>query len=124
MTLYPRHSVLRIVATLWLLAAVVMLLLTLLRPEIQANERAALSTLVPLYFLSLPLGHLGLLALGRLKVEWYVASQYVPGIFGEALALWCLLALLGYAQWFVLLPWVVEKCRRAVDFLSKRYLAR
>jgi len=34
------------------------------------------------------------------------------------------LALLGYAQWFVLLPWVVEKCRRAVDFLSKRYLAR
>jgi hypothetical protein len=124
MTLLPRHPVLRIVATLWLLVAVAMLMLTLLRPEIQANERAALSTLVPLYFLSLPLGHLGVLALGRLKVDLYVTSHYVPGIFSEALVLWFLLALLGYAQWFVLLPWVAGQCRRAADFLSKRYLAR
>lgn len=124
MTLLPRHPLLRIAATLWLLVAVVVLVVTLLRPEIQANERAALSTLVPLYFLSLPLGHLGVLVLGRIKVEWYVTSHYVPGIFGEGLALWCLLVLLGYAQWFVLLPWVAGACRRAADFLSKRYLAR
>jgi hypothetical protein len=109
---------------LWLLAAAVMLVVTLLRPEIQGNERAALSSLVPLYFLSLPLGHLGVLALGRLKLELIVAHQYVPDVFGEGLVLWCMLALLGYAQWFVLLPWVAGRCRRAADFLSKRYLAR
>lgn len=124
MTLYPRHPVLRIVATLWLLAAVILLFVTLLRPEIQANERAALSTLVPLYFLSLPLGHLGVLALGWLKVHLYVSSQYVPGVFAEALALWTLLAIFGYAQWFLLLPWVAGRCRRLAGFLSKQYLAR
>ena len=123
MSFIPRHPVLRIVATLWLLAAVVLLLVTLLRPEMQANDRVALSSLVPLYFLSLPLGHLGVLALGRVKVELYVASHYVPEVFGEGLALWALLALLGYAQWFVLLPWVARLCRRLAGFLSRRYLA-
>jgi hypothetical protein len=122
--LLPRHPVLRIVATLWLLAAVVLLLVTLLRPELQANDRAALSGLVPLYFLSLPLGHLGVLALGGLKVDLYVSSQYVPGLFAEGLALWTLLVVLGYVQWFVLLPWVAGKCRRLADFLFKQYLAR
>ncbi len=124
MTLIPRHPILRIAATLWLLAAVVFLLVTLLRPEIQANERAGLSSLVPLYFLSLPLGHLGVLALGRLKVELYVSSQYVPDLFAEGLALWSLLVVLGYVQWFVLVPWVAGKCRRLADFLSRQYLAR
>ncbi len=124
MTLLPRHPLLRIVATLWLLAAVVLLLVTLLRPEIQANERAALSSLVPLYFLSLPLGHLGVLALGWLKVELYVSHQYVPGLFAEGLALWALLAALGYAQWFVLVPWLAGQCRRLAGLVSGRHLAR
>jgi uncharacterized protein YqjF (DUF2071 family) len=124
MTFFPRHPILRVVAVLWLLAAVVLLLATLLRPEIQANERAALSSLVPLYFLSLPLGHLGVRTLGGLKVDLYVAYQCVPGIFTEGLALWALLTVLGYVQWFVLLPWVAGKCRLLADFLSKRYRAR
>jgi hypothetical protein len=124
MTFLPRHPVLRIIATLWLLAAVVLLLVTLLRPEIQANDRAALSSLVPLYFLSLPLGHLGLLAVNQVKVNLYVASQTVPGIFSEGLVLWAALAVLGYVQWFVLLPWVSRLCRRLAGFLSKRYLAQ
>ena len=124
MTLFPRHPVLRIVATLWLLAAAVLLLVTLLRPEIQANDRAALSSLVPLYFLSLPLGHLGLLAVNQVKLDLYVTSQAVPGIFTEGLILWAALAVLGYLQWFVLLPWVSRLCHRLAGFLSKRYLAR
>ena len=123
MTFFPRHPVLRIVATLWLIAAMVLLLVTLLRPEIQANDRAALSSLVPLYFLSLPLGHLGLLAVNQLKLELYVASQAVPGIFSEGLMLWAALAVLGYVQWFVLLPWISRLCRRLAGFLARRYLA-
>ncbi len=119
MSFIPRHPVLRVVATLWLLAAVVLLLFTLLRPEIQSNERAALSSLVPLYFLSLPLGHLGVLALGKFKVDLYVSSQTVPGVFAEGLALWALLAVLGYVQWFVLVPWVAGRCRRLAGWLFR-----
>ena len=119
----PRHPILRVVATLWLLAAMVLLLVTLLRPEIQANDRAALSSLVPLYFLSLPLGHVGLLAVNHIKLDLYVTSQAVPGIFSEGLMLWTALAVLGYLQWFVLLPWIARLCRRLAGFLSRRYLA-
>lgn len=124
MILLPRHPVLRIVATLWLLASVVMLFVTLLRPEIQANDRAGLSSLVPLYFLSFPLGHLGLLALNRLKVDLYVSFNVIPGIFTEGLLLWALLTLLGYVQWFIVLPWVSRKSRQLTDFLFNRYHAR
>jgi hypothetical protein len=124
MTLIPHHPILRIAATLWLLAAVVLLLVTLLRPEIQVNERAALSSLVPLYFLSLPLGHLGVLALGWLKVDLYVSYQYVPGVFAEGLALWTLLVVLGYVQWFVLVPWLAGQFRRLAGLVSGWYLAR
>ena len=123
-TLIPRHPVLRAVATAWLLAAAVMLLVTLLRPEIAMNERAALSSLVPLYFLCFPLGHLGVVALGKLKVSLYVSFNIVPGIFSEGLLLWTLLVILGYVQWFVLLPWLARKSRQLTDFLFKRYLAR
>ena len=124
MKIFPRHPILRIVATAWLLASIAMLLVTLLRPEIGLNERAALSSLVPLYFLSFPLGHFGLLALNRLKVDLYVTFNVVPGIFTEGLLLWVLLTILGYAQWFVVLPWVSRKFRQLADFLFNRHLAR
>ncbi len=112
MTLFPRHRVLRIVAAVWLLAAVAMLVITLLRPELQADERRALSSLVPLYFMSFPLGHLGLEALIRLKVELYVANEFVPGIFPEGVWLWTLLTVLGYVQWFLLPPLIASAIRR------------
>ena len=124
MTVFPRHPLLRVVATAWLLVAAVLLLVTLLRPEIGLNERTALSSLVPLYFLSFPFGHAGVMALNRLKVDLYVGYHFVPGIFTEALMLWAALAVLGYAQWFVVLPWVARKSRQFTDFLLRRHLAR
>ena len=124
MTVFPRHPLLRVVATAWLLVAAVLLLVTLLRPEIGLNERAALSSLVPLYFLSFPFGHAGVMALNRLKVDLYVGYHFVPGIFIEALMLWAALTVLGYAQWFVVLPWVARKSRQFIDFLLRRHLAR
>jgi hypothetical protein len=123
-TLIPRHPVLRVVATIWLLAAIVMLVYTLLRPETQADDRAALTGLVPLYFLSLPLGHAGVMALSRLKVELYTGSGAVLGLYAEALILWAALAALGWLQWFVLLPWIARRCRRVTDFLFRRFFAR
>jgi len=124
MSLSPRHPILRIVAMAWLLVSFVLLTVTLLRPEIGVDDRSALSTLVPLYFLSLPFGHLGVLAAGWLKVQAHVSQGAAPGVLLEGLVLWTFLTVLGYLQWFVLLPWLARKARQATDFLFNRHLAR
>ena len=124
MTIIPRHPALRIVATVWLLAAIVLVAVTLLRPEMQANDRVALSTLVPLYFVSLPLGHLGLMASNKLRLTLILDYDYMPTIFAEGLALWTALTALGYVQWFVLLPWLARGCLQLTRFLFKRDPAR
>lgn len=111
-------------AALWLIAAVAMLLITLLRPEIGPNDRSALSTLVPLYFLSLPSGHLAVVALTQAKIALYVGSGYTPSILSESLALWAALTALGYFQWFVLLPWIARGARHLTDHVCARFFAR
>jgi hypothetical protein len=120
----PRHPVIRLVATAWLLASVVMLTVTLLRPDITGNDRAALADLTPLYWLSFPLGHAGVLAGIRIRLELYLELNFVPSILSEGLYLWTALTALGYLQWFVLLPALAQKCRQLADFLSRRSLAR
>jgi hypothetical protein len=125
MTLFPQHPKVRLMATVWLLASITLITVTLLRPEIQSNDRAALSTLVPLYFLSLPLGHVGLMAINKIKLALYLEpGNFIPGIIDEGLVLWAALTVLGYVQWFVLLPWVARKCLQLSRFLSNRYFAR
>ena len=113
-------SVLRRLAVLWLLASVIVLAVMLLRPGIYENERSALTVLVPMYFFALPLGHLGVLALNKLKLNLVLELDFVPGIFAEGLALWAALTVLGYVQWFVLLPWLSRKCLQLSRFLFKR----
>jgi len=120
MTLFPRHRVLRLAAAAWLAVSWVMLIVLLARPELQANERTALTVLVPLYFLSFPLGHLGLLACNKVKRILYLDYHFVPDIASEGPLLWLSLTVLGYAQWFVLLPWLALAVRRLADFLLRR----
>jgi hypothetical protein len=124
MTFFPRNPVMRAVATAWLLASVVMLMFTLLRPDIFGNDRSALVYLTPLYWLSFPLGHAGVIAGIQIRLELYLNFNFVPSILCEGLYLWTALTTLGYAQWFVLLPWVAQKCRQLSHFLSKRDPAR
>ena len=124
MTFFPRHPVMRLVATAWLLASVVMLTFTLLRPDISGNDRSALVYLTPLYWLSLPLGHVGVIAGIELRLRLYLNFNFVPSILSEGLYLWTALTMLGYLQWFVLLPLVAQKCRQLSDFLFKRDPAR
>lgn len=109
------RPVLRAAAAAWLLAAGAILVFTLLRPELQAGERAGLSSLVPLYFLSFPLGHAGVAALAWIRVELYTQYGYELGLRSEGLLLWTVLAALGALQWFVLVPWVGRKSRRLAD---------
>jgi len=122
--LLPRHPLIRVVATAWVLASVVLLLITLLRPDITGNDRSALAYLTPLYWLSLPLGHVGVIAGIRIRLELYLDYNFVPSILAQGLYLWTVLTALGYLQWFVLLPVLAEKTRRLADFLSRRSPAR
>jgi hypothetical protein len=124
MEFYPRHPVMRLVATAWLLASVVMLTITLLRPDISGNDRSALVYLTPLYWLSFPLGHVGVIAGIDLRLELYLKFNFVPSILSEGLFLWTALTALGYLQWFVLLPLLAQACRRLADFLFRRNPAR
>jgi len=124
MTLFPRQPVMRLVATAWLLASVLLLTFTLLRPDISGNDRAALVYLTPLYWLSFPLGHIGVIAGIRIRLELYLDFNFVPSILSEGLYLWAALTALGYLQWFVLLPLIARKCRQLSDFLFRQDPAR
>ncbi len=99
MTLIPRHRVLRRAAVLWLAASMASLFVLLTNPDIAGNARSPLRVLLPLYFLSLPLGHAGVWAISELKLELYLQGNPPPGILLEGLALWTGLTVLGYAQW-------------------------
>jgi len=123
-TFLPRHPFIRLSATAWLLASVIMLTITLLRPDITGNDRSALVYLTPLYWLSFPLGHVGVIAGIRIRLELYLNFNVVPSILAEGLYLWTALTALGYLQWFVLLPLLAQKCRQLSNFLSKRHPAR
>lgn len=114
----------RLVATVWLLASVLMLTVTLLRPDISGNDRAALVYLTPLYWLSFPLGHVGVIGGIRIRLELILELDFVPSILAEGLYLWAALTVLGYLQWFVLLPFIARKCRQLSDFLFRRDAAR
>jgi hypothetical protein len=116
MRLRPKHPASRRVAALWLLACAATLVVMLLRSDFQAGDRAALSTLVPMYWLSLPLGHAGVLAVIEARTALYLSGM-IPGIPAEGLLLWLALGVLGYVQWFLLLPLVARKCQQLLHFL-------
>ena len=119
MTFFTRHPLLRIVAAAWLLASVVMLIATLLRPELYGNDRIGLTWLTPLYWMSFPLGHAGVMAGVWIRLQLYLGPHVVPSAFVEALYLWTVLTLLGYLQWFVLLPWISRKCCQLANILTR-----
>jgi hypothetical protein len=124
MTFFSRRPMIRLVATAWLLASVVLLTFTLARPDIFGNDRSALVYLTPLYWLSFPLGHVGVMAGIEVRLRLYLDFDFVPSILSEGLYLWTALTILGYLQWFVLLPLVAQRCRQLSDFLFKRDPAR
>jgi len=108
----------------WLAAAALAGVAMLLQPAFYANDRSALSVLVPLYFIGFPLGHLGLLACNKIKLDLYLDYHTVPDIVYEGPLLWLSLTVLGYAQWFVLLPWLVRGARRLAEHFFLRRDAR
>ena len=110
MTLFPRHRHMRFAALAWLATCVVFLSITLLRSDPQAEDRSALATLVPVYFLGFPCSHLALLAINKVKLALYLEAEFVPGIWSEGLLLWTLTTVAGYFQWFILLPWLSRRC--------------
>jgi hypothetical protein len=120
MTLLPQHPASRIAAALWLLACLALLAMTLLQHDLYANERSALAMMVPIYFLGFPSAHIALLIIARIKLALYMNAGFEPAILFECLSLWTLTVVLGYVQWFVLLPWLARKCRQFSGMLFEQ----
>ncbi len=123
MTLLPVHPASRRLAALWLLACAATLVVMLVRVGMHEGDRSALAALVPMYWLSLPLGHVGVMTGIDIRTALYVGGT-APGILAEGLYLWLVLGLLGYAQWFLLLPLVARKCQQLLRFVFDRDAAK
>ena len=119
-----RRFALRVVAALWLAAALAMLVAMLVRAAGAPGGRAALAVLVPLYFMSLPAGQLGMEAASRLRVYLYTEADYVPTLALEGAVIWIALSVLGFLQWFVVLPWLARRAPQWIRSLFGRYTAR
>ncbi len=120
MSLLPKHPASRIAALLWLLACVAFLMWTLLKPDIYVEERSALSRLVPVYFLGFPSAHIAVVAIGKIKLALYLNARFEPSILSECLSLWTTMVVLGYFQWFILLPWLARKLWRTCNTFFNR----
>jgi hypothetical protein len=44
------------------------------------------------------------------------AGVYVPGNYVFYIVLWLLFAFIGYVQWFVIVPWIIRKFKKALPF--------
>jgi hypothetical protein len=73
--------------------------------------------------MSLPLGHAGIMAIIDVRTALYVAGA-MPGLIVEGFASWLVLAVLGYAQWFLLLPLVARGCQKTLQLLFNRDATR
>jgi hypothetical protein len=124
MTLLPRHRVTRLVAIIWLWVCLACLALTLLQNNLYANERSALAVMVPVYFLSFPGGQIALIAISKIKLALYFSAGFSPSILSEGVFLWTFTVILGYLQWFVLLPWVSRICWRLSTALFRSHRAQ
>ncbi len=120
MTFLPQHRLSRIAAALWLLACVALLLVALFKQEPHADERNALTHLVPVYFLGFPSSHLAVVAASKIKLALYFRGEVAPSLFSECISLWIGMVTLGYVQWFILLPWVSGRCWQACNTLFNR----
>jgi hypothetical protein len=120
MSILPKHPLTRIAALLWLSACVAFLILTLLQKGLYENERSALARLVLVYFLGFPCGHVALLIVNKIKIALYASAAFSPSILSECVFLWTLTTVLGYVQWFILLPWLSQKCLQLSRALFNR----
>lgn len=120
MSLLPKHRLSRFAATLWLLVCAVFLILTLLKHDLYSDERSALTHLVPVYFLSFPAGHIAVVAISKIKLALYLDVNFEPSILSECVFSWIFSVILGYLQWFILLPWVSRQCWRLFNALFNR----
>ena len=72
--------------------------------------------LVPLYLASLPASQAAVATIIEIRTQIYVDGGTLA-IATEGVALWALLAISGYLQWFMLLPWLVRLTQRALQRL-------
>lgn len=120
MALIPRHRAARWAAALWVLACLLSLAAFLMHPGVESNSKTALAMLVPLYLMGAPISHAAMLAVIDIRLQIYLDDGTVLSVLAEGLGFWAFLAVLGYLQWFVLLPLLARLFQRLFDFLFNR----
>ncbi|MBI1965251.1 MAG: hypothetical protein HYV99_04065 [Betaproteobacteria bacterium] len=117
MTLIPRHRAARYAAAFWVLACLLSLAAFLMHPGVESNSKTALAMLVPLYLTGMPVSHAAMLAVIDIRLRIYLDDGTVLSVLAEGLGFWAFLAVSGYLQWFVLLPWLARLLARLLRLL-------
>jgi hypothetical protein len=105
----PRSFIGRCLAIIWLLACIALLVSAFKQQHIHDMPEAVIPLLVALSF---PIGYFVVIVAG---LAWAGASAtlhltYHP--FRDLIPIWVPVVVLGYLQWFVLVPWLFRKLRK------------
>jgi peptidoglycan biosynthesis protein MviN/MurJ (putative lipid II flippase) len=124
MRLLPsRELARRVIGVLWLLACVWLLVWILILRNASPREfgDAEEAEILLMLGLSAPLSILIVLALRWVSFSWWI---YPENDSRTILAIWFCIFAIGWLQWFVLFPWVVDKGYDLYDFLALRVRRR
>lgn len=103
-----------IIRILWLLAAVTVLVITLYLYDPKTAKDADLLLLYGMLALAFPSGFLVAAFVALLSyVEEVSGVPLINAVYGRAIItlIWLFFVVVGYIQWFGLLPWLVRKWR-------------
>jgi len=107
MALYPRSVVGRGIAVVWVTACVLMLVFAWVQQSIHDMPEAFIWLMI---FLTFPVGYAVAMILGIVASVLPQPATYHP--FWDVVPMWIALTVAGYAQWFVLVPFVWRKVRK------------
>lgn len=108
--MFPRSLTGRLVLGMWLAAASGLLAFAYVQRDIHDMPVAFLWLMI---FLTFPLGVIGSVAVGAVSATIFSSLGFGYQPFLEMAAYWCVLVVLGYVQWFILVPAVVRRLRHA-----------
>jgi len=102
MTVLPSSLVGKILASIWIAACAGVLIFAFVNRDIKDTDVVVLSAML---FLTLPTGmaFIGIVSLIAMTLD-SILGVTLPGGFIENLVVWVPMTILGYVQWFLLLP--------------------
>jgi hypothetical protein len=99
--------------TIWIVLAVVVLAVTLLNFDPESNPDISIFLFYAMLVLSFPAGLLlaGILSYGTIALHSMLGIE-IGSNHGSILVMWIAFLVVGYGQWFVLLPYLRSRFRK------------